>query len=342
MPRVAWQGGTHSQFNRADVAHVARGVADRYRKEQPHDRTVRAHDYHTTMRVSASRGRAPTLSQFAAAFRAAAQAAAIPRGSPRTRVDFGSRSQASRGAHFADLGRTGRGEPRAGGRGLTSREQLRDRLLTTPYASLEQPATAGNRVAQRGRSDARTAPRDGDTRRFGGGTGAHVAPDAQFDYLPPQYAKARQQARGGHMSIDAFLSSSRRQPLVPGGATGVHVDNDSASFSGDDVSATDTDDASAASVRPPLAMSAPTAWCSLRRHIVRRRVGCRREACPMTLLKPLEESNRSVLLPNSCFNSYRYARACGATCRTCLAHCARDAGSTRGSRVAVQGSVTAT
>ena len=69
MPRVAWQGGTHSQFNRADVAHVARGVADRYRKEQPHDRTVRAHDYHTIMRVSASRGRAPTLSRFAAAFR---------------------------------------------------------------------------------------------------------------------------------------------------------------------------------------------------------------------------------------------------------------------------------
>lgn len=37
-PRVAWQGGTHSQFDRAEVASVARGVAERYRNQQPPER----------------------------------------------------------------------------------------------------------------------------------------------------------------------------------------------------------------------------------------------------------------------------------------------------------------
>lgn len=178
----------------------------------------------------------------------------VRRGSPRTRTDFGSHA-----ARFADLGRgSGRGrEPRSPasrghGNGLTSREQLRDTLLATPYASLEHATTRHGHNAASSRHRRGAAGRDGGAEpnyraRQGTSTDPGVTErgSGPFDYLPPQYAKARQQARGGHITIDAFLSNHRR----PRGAAAAGSGADSASFTGDDASAASSDGISEASVR---------------------------------------------------------------------------------------------
>ena len=215
---VAWS----SDVDHAAVAALAQGVGDRYRRDHPDQaRSLRTHGPASPIvRVRCRTHVCEHVQWLFDHVLARCSQSSVP---SRPVAQFGTVAGALRRRYAPPA--SSRFAPSAKPHGAaTMTSRARDHLLTASPMSNKPAHTASA-----------TATPESEARR------SRISPNStdvqdtvrrSVDYLPPQYAKARSQARNGHMTIEEFLSNrSARRPVAAD--TGSHADYESGSDSYD-------------------------------------------------------------------------------------------------------------